>query len=406
MHAVPRDAHAHTPKESTWREMAVEWLDIEINAHRAEAAVSRFMGAGGTMESHVTVRLMDGCQDPAVALENAWLAVLDAAGLSPQSTLLRRVFHRESHGFGAGLARFANSHPGSFSCIGQAPLPGGEMALWSHHLVDPRGPLATSGGGSVFSCARGKLRHHWLAGLSDIPCDDAASQAEGVLEKHDHWLAAHDMNLADHVVRTWWFVRDIDRDYRALVDVRRDFFKTHGLTENTHYIASTGIAGGHDMLSARLSLDSYAIGGLLADQIEYPSAPEHLGPTCQYGVTFERATAISYADRKHVFISGTASIDPAGGIVHPGDVMRQLERALENVSALLESAGAGLNDLAMILVYLRDPADAERIESILRGRFQRLPMIVLHAPVCRPGWLVEVEGIAVVSARNPDLPPF
>jgi hypothetical protein len=33
-----------------------------------------------------------------------------------------------------------------------------------------------------------------------------------------------------------------------------------------------------------------------------------------------------------------------------------------------------------------------------------LPMIVLHAPVCRPGWLVEVEGIALVSARNPGLP--
>jgi len=34
------------------------------------------------------------------------------------------------------------------------------------------------------------------------------------------------------------------------------------------------------------------------------------------------------------------------------------------------------------------------------------PVQVVVAPVCRPGWLVEVEGLAIIPASNPDLPPF
>ena len=402
MHAVPQDAETRAPKEGARSQKRVECLQTG-NIHRhAEAAASRFCGASGTTEWHLTVSLNKECQDPAKALEDAWLAALNAAGLSPESTLLRRVFHNGSHG--SQLARFARTYPGAFSSIAQPPLAGGRFAIWSQHLADPRAPLVTSGNGNCFTCTRGTLRHHWLTGLCDISSDHPASQSARVLEQHDHWLATHEMNLADHVVRTWWFVRDIDHDYRALVDVRRAFFEKHQLTEDTHYIASTGIAGGHDLPAARLSLDSYAIGGLRRDQVEFPSAPEHLGPTYHYGVTFERATAVSYAERKHIFISGTASIDPAGEIVHPGDVMRQLGRAMENISALLAAAGAGLDDLTMILVYLRDPADGLRIRATLHERFHQLPMTVLHAPVCRPGWLVEVEGIALVSAHNPGLP--
>ena len=402
MHAVPHDADPRAPKQSVRSQRGVEFLETG-NIHRhAAAAVSRFRSESGATEWHVTVALNEECRDPAKALDDAWLAALNAAGLSPESTLLRRVFHNGAHG--SQPARHARAWPGSFSSIAQPPLAGGRFAIWSQHLADPRAPLVTSGDGNCFTCTHGALRHHWLTGLCDTASDDPSSQSARVLEQHDHWLAAHDMNLADHVVRTWWFVRDIDRDYQALVDVRRAFFEKHQLTRDTHYIASTGIAGGHDLPAARLSLDSYAVEGLQRDQIAYLSAPEHLGPTYHYGVTFERATAVSYADRKHIFLSGTASIDPTGRIVHPGDVMRQLGRALENISALLAAAGAGLDDLAMILVYLRDPADAARIGEILRRRFHSLPMIVLHAAVCRPGWLVEVEGIALVSARNPSLP--
>lgn len=406
MNATPQQAVVCGPRGIPSCETAVEWLEIDAICPSAVVGIARFTGVGGVEEWHLTVCLKGPCKDPARALEDAWLAALETAGLTPTSTLLRRVFCSDAGNQAPLLERFSESYPGAFSRTGQTPLAGGKFAIWSHHLIDPRGPLAGSGGGAHFSCTRGRLRHHWISGLSDTTEDDSFSQTLGVLRKHGHWLAAEGMNLADHVVRTWWFFRDIDGDYQGLVDARRGFFASHGLTENTHYIASTGIAGTHSDPSARLSLDSHAISGLVPGQIEYLNAPDHLSPTHTYGVTFERATAISYADRRHILISGTASIDAAGDIVHPGDVLGQLQHTLENIAALLADARAGMEDLAMILVYLRDPTDRKVIEKALRQRFSSLPMILLHAPVCRPGWLIEIEGIAIVAAREPELPGF
>jgi enamine deaminase RidA (YjgF/YER057c/UK114 family) len=292
------------------------------------------------------------------------------------------------------------------SVIGQAPLPAAKFALWAYHICDPGGTLGKTNDGMTVSCRRGGLTHHWTAGMTDIRENTSHHQTHRVLENYGAWLHSHGMNMADHVVRTWWFVRNIDADYQGLVDARRDFFNRNGLTADTHYIASTGIAGAHREVAAKVSLDSYAIDGLRQEQVDYLCAPDHLCPTHDYGVTFERATAVSYADRRHVFISGTASIDHAGTILHEGDVIRQLARTLENIEALLAKADANLGDLAVMVVYLRDPADGAVIEAALRGHMGVVPYVLVDAPVCRPGWLIEIEGIALVPANLPQLADF
>ena len=133
---------------------------------------------------------------------------------------------------------------------------------------------------------------------------------------------------------------------------------------------------------------------------------ERLCPTKKYNVTFERGTRIAYSDRAHCFISGTASIDKAGDVVHQGDVMRQLERALENVDGLLRSCAASLADMMYLIVYLRDPADFPNVDMYLRNRFPFLPIIIVEGAVCRPAWLVEVEGIGITRNNEPSLKSF
>ena len=51
--------------------------------------------------------------------------------------------------------------------------------------------------------------------------------------------------LADNCVRTWFFVQNVDVNYGGVVKARKEVFLTQNLTENTHYIASTGIGGRH-----------------------------------------------------------------------------------------------------------------------------------------------------------------
>ena len=119
-----------------------------------------------------------------------------------------------------------------------------------------------------------------------------------------------------------------------------------------------------------------------------------------------RGVAVSYRDRKHVIISGTASIDSAGMIVHPGDMPRQLDRTLENVEALLRDGGATFQDVCVLIVYVRDPSDLGVAQRAIHERFGEAPMQVVVAPVCRPGWLIEVECQAIVPISNPVLPAF
>lgn len=393
--------HSHNSGTMPPCEAAVECLPVDCGGLPAAAEVVRFRGAGGVMECHVTVRLTGGGSDPLRCLDQAYQRALDAAGIGPTSEMFRRVFCsdvvNQAEMFG---------DCGAASIIGQAPLPAAKFALWAYHLCDPGAAGGKSVDGMTVSCRRGELTHHWTTGMIHTDADSSHGQTRTVLEGYDAWLRAHEMNTADHVVRTWWFVRNIDADYQGLVEARRDFFTAHGLTADTHYIASTGIAGAHRDVAARVSLDSYAIGGLRPGQVQYLCAPAFLCPTHDYGVTFERATAVSYADRRHIFISGTASIDHTGKILHEGDVIRQLDRTLENIEALLVKADANLGDLAVILVYLRDPADGSSVEAALREHLGMVPYVLVEAPVCRPGWLIEIEGIALVPANLPDLPGF
>jgi enamine deaminase RidA (YjgF/YER057c/UK114 family) len=101
-----------------------------------------------------------------------------------------------------------------------------------------------------------------------------------------------------------------------------------------------------------------------------------------------------------LFISGTASIDKNGDIVYPGNVEKQTERTLENISALLDSAHFSKEDLSSFIVYLRDIADYGFIKPVIENYCKNLPAIYVKAPVCRPGWLIEIEATAAKFTSN------
>lgn len=62
---------------------------------------------------------------------------------------------------------------------------------------------------------------------------------------------------------------------------------------------------------------------------------------------------------------------------------------------LLESAGGTLADMTYFIVYLRDIADAPVLRRYMQIRFPNTPFLLTEARVCRPEWLIEVEGMAV-----------
>ena len=277
------------------------------------------------------------------------------------------------------------------SVVEQPPLDGSKVALWVYMMRNVEIGRAEGG---LWEVNQGKYRHLWM-GNSFCREGDSRQQIKSLLENYDDALSANGCSLAGDCIRTWIYVQNVDVNYSGVVRGRKEVFDQVGLTKETHYIASTGIAGRNAYPDSYVILDAYAVAGLDREYVRHLYAPSHLNPTYEYGVTFERGTAVDYPDRRQVFISGTASIDNKGQIVHPGDVRRQTERLLENVSVLLEEAQCSYDDVMSMIVYLRDISDLKAVREIFEARFPEMPMVFLWAPVCRPGWLVEMECIAL-----------
>ena len=288
------------------------------------------------------------------------------------------------------------------SIIQQAPLNGTKVALWVWLMTGVQTGMTKSG---LYEVRHGYFRHMFNASAHNLAAN-SEYQMRLLFNEYVMQLAEEGCTLADNCIRTWLFVNDIDLNYGGVVRARNQVFFTQGLTQNTHFIASTGIGGRQQDPNVLSQMDNYAIAGVKPEQIHYLYAPTHLNRTSDYGVSFERGTYVDYADRRHVFISGTASINNKGEVMYAKDVEQQTRRMWENVEALLAEAECSFDDVCEMIVYLRDIADYDMVCAMYQERFPGKPVVIVHAPVCRPGWLVEMECTAVKAIDKPELPKF
>ena len=203
-----------------------------------------------------------------------------------------------------------------------------------------------------------------------------------------------EMTMERNLVRTWIYVTNIDVNYKGVVEARNDVFDQHQLTANTHYIASTGIGGSPPVRHASVAIDFLTAPNIQEEDKKYLQALDHLNPTHEYGVAFERGTRLTLPTKQQYFISGTASIDKHGAVVYEGDVVRQTGRLLENIGALLKDGDAMMTDIQYFIIYLRDISDYPTVEKMMLQFYPQIPHIIVEARVCRPGWLIEMECIA------------
>jgi enamine deaminase RidA (YjgF/YER057c/UK114 family) len=386
-------------------------------------ALSEFSGvtassfAGPAGEEHFIVVEADPWLDfseQLALLEFRYAEARRALDLAPETAVFRRIFlsdvlNQNDELKNSSLFRGPREGPVAVSIVQQPPLAGGKATLLAYH-VDGAAPLMKRRlSAHHMLVERNGSRHLWSTGLCGGAMDSvgsAADQTRTVFEDLCGRLDGEGASLADNCVRTWIYVKGVDVFYKDMVRARSDLFEQAGLSADTHYIASTGIEGACGHQFDVVAMDAYSNLDLQPGQMTYLNDLERMCLTKDYKVTFERGTKIAWADRAHLHISGTASIDAAGQVVHPGDVAAQLDRALGNVEALLRNGGGDLEDLKYLIVYLRDSSDLPRVEARLRSSLGGLPTVFVYGPVCRPGWLVEIEGLAVTPERDPRRPSF
>ncbi len=376
----------------------METTIVEYTEERVKAEIRSFVPENGTVEYHVMLHvepngdLFSAQQMRICSAEKK----LRQGALDGCTLLFKRYFFSDIANQYSLLPKEREAC--AVSCVGQPPLDGSKIACWMY-LV--RGEVTTECGDNSTCMEHNGYQHVWQVNMLN-PVGTSEKQALSILKEYTNTLRRHGATLADNCIRTWFYVRDVDTQYAGMVRARKEFFAQEGLTEQTHYIASTGIGGAPTDTRALVQMDAYAVRGLRPEQQQYLYAPTHLNPTCEYGVTFERGTAVHYGDRNHIFISGTASINNRGEVMYVGDIEKQTSRMWENVGKLLEEAGAGYEDIALILVYLRDPADYPATRERFKNLAPGTPIIITLAPVCRPSWLIEMECIATKATHHPE----
>jgi 2-iminobutanoate/2-iminopropanoate deaminase len=99
-----------------------------------------------------------------------------------------------------------------------------------------------------------------------------------------------------------------------------------------------------------------------------------------------------------VFCSGQVPLDPTSGELVGGSIADQTRRCLENLSAVLKAAGAGLDDVVKVTAFLLDMGDFPEFNEAYGEFFgdeppARATVAVAGLP---KGAQVEIECIAQV----------
>lgn len=101
-----------------------------------------------------------------------------------------------------------------------------------------------------------------------------------------------------------------------------------------------------------------------------------------------------------LYIAGTASL-VGEEVFHEGDVVLQTKEALKNIEVLIskenlksyqQNFGFTLDNIEGIRVYIKNTNDLEKVRSVLDNVWENKKIIYLNDDICRPGFLLEIEG--------------
>lgn len=104
-----------------------------------------------------------------------------------------------------------------------------------------------------------------------------------------------------------------------------------------------------------------------------------------------------------IYTTGQVTIDEQGALVGPGDLGVQAAQAMRNVGLALAAVGATYADIVKITTYVVNYKLEQRAiigqarAPFFAGMTPPASTLVGVAALALPGWLVEIEAIAVVD---------
>lgn len=120
--------------------------------------------------------------------------------------------------------------------------------------------------------------------------------------------------------------------------------------------------------------------------IHTPDAPKAIGPYSQ-----------AVAAGGMVFLSGQVGLDPETGQLVPGGIEAEARRVFDNLRAVAQAAGPGLDAAARVTIYLTDFGHFATVNQIMQEYFREpYPARVTIGVASLPrGAAIEVDCILV-----------
>ena len=99
-----------------------------------------------------------------------------------------------------------------------------------------------------------------------------------------------------------------------------------------------------------------------------------------------------------VFVSGQLALRPGDKELSGGTIQEQTEQVMQNLKAILEEAGSGLDKLVKTTVFLTNLADFQGMNEVYAGHVGEQPpaRATIEVAALPSGALVEIEAVGHV----------
>ena len=120
--------------------------------------------------------------------------------------------------------------------------------------------------------------------------------------------------------------------------------------------------------------------------VSSPGAPKAIGPYSQ---------AVRAGNM--VFLSGQIPLDPRSGEMVSADIVKETDRVLDNMKAVLEAAGLGFEHVVRTTIFLIEMADFPKVNETYAKRFSGTfpARATVQVSALPKGARVEIDAIAV-----------
>jgi reactive intermediate/imine deaminase len=129
-----------------------------------------------------------------------------------------------------------------------------------------------------------------------------------------------------------------------------------------------------------------------AKEVRTERAPAPVGPYSQ-----------AVVHQGLVYVSGQIPLDPATGEVAEGEIEAQAARVFENLRAVLEAAGSGLERVLRTSIYLTDLSLFPRVNAIYERHFTGDPKparSTIGVAALPLGVQIEVDAVATTDTER------